>query len=336
MARFFEMEDYEDKPKRRTEMKCPNCEKLKRAINSVCDPCIKEQKPKQKYQSQHKAGEPLNDEYEYSGIMRIPNLNEPYTLLGRVVINNNPTAINLSDNDGYREILRPRKKKPVTTVTSWRLSRKGNVVKDSYTFNGLPDIDRVIRETLDVGALAIKIECTKTLDRRRLGLGVFNGLYIWSKNIGEINHCSCEHVWCPTYYTWSYTNRCLTITNADIESAIREYAKTQIIKHTCTDCEYCIRWGDYKGIKIDNSLHCLNENIEISLPDGFRSAATHNHDCKCRYYKPKQSEKTPEPVNITDFATMADLTGITSRLDALEKELYAHGSAINRLRKFGS
>lgn len=48
---------------------------------------------------------------------------------------------------------------PKTTVTVWNDVGDGVWVKTSYTFSGIPDIKRVIRETLDKGALAVKVEC---------------------------------------------------------------------------------------------------------------------------------------------------------------------------------
>ena len=56
-------------------------------------------------------------------------------------------------------------KQPKTKVTVWDRNKvtdschRGNWHKSSYSFNGLPDVDRVIRETLDEGSLAVRIRC---------------------------------------------------------------------------------------------------------------------------------------------------------------------------------
>ena len=115
-----------------------------------------------------------------------------------------------------------KQKKPVTTVTQWRLNNKGNVVKDSYTFNSTPDVDRVIRETIGIGALAIKIECPDNIPGIKLTDDIFHKVYIWKKGIGKIKGYGRENY--PNVYVYWLNDD--FITNADIESAIREYAKT--------------------------------------------------------------------------------------------------------------
>ncbi len=60
-----------------------------------------------------------------------------------------------------------KSKQPKTTVTVWDEHRKHKWIKSSYTFNGLPDVDRVIEETLDEGALAVRIECDKEFRPKR-------------------------------------------------------------------------------------------------------------------------------------------------------------------------
>jgi hypothetical protein len=52
------------------------------------------------------------------------------------------------------------KPKPKTTVTVWNDVGDGVWVKTSYTFSGTPNIPRIVRETLDEGALAVKVECS--------------------------------------------------------------------------------------------------------------------------------------------------------------------------------
>lgn len=93
-------------------------------------------------------------------------------------------------NDNYQKVM-AKAKQPETTVTAWEAeeSVKRGWYKSSYSFNGLPDVDRVINETLDKGALAIKIECDEAF-------------YINSSD-------SCEIVWIAKRdicMGWNYGN----------------------------------------------------------------------------------------------------------------------------------
>jgi hypothetical protein len=137
-------------------------------------------------------------------------------------------------NKGCREILRPRRKKPVTTVTVWfgeepslelfvKLTwetRSTPPFKGSYTFRGLPDVDRVIRETLEQGALAIKIECTGSFNFRSV---VEKSCYIFDRCIGELGR-TWKHEDNEKYLGWHNANS--IIHDSDIEVSITKRLKS--------------------------------------------------------------------------------------------------------------
>ncbi len=62
-------------------------------------------------QSQHKAGEPFNDEWEYAGELRVPDPKVDTWACHGIVINGKACdGSNVYFNNGLREILRPRQK----------------------------------------------------------------------------------------------------------------------------------------------------------------------------------------------------------------------------------
>lgn len=65
--------------------------------------------------------------------------------------------------------------------------------------------------------------------------------------------------------------------------------------HSCMECMYAIRWGEFiKSERIDNSMHCMNKKLKISLyEDGFRSCASHNSDGRCPEFKPRTKNQLP-------------------------------------------
>jgi hypothetical protein len=114
--------------------------------------------------------------------------------------------------------------------TKWKYYMKGSSTFNvgTYTVPGTPDIDRIIHETLEQGALAIKVECTETF---RLQDGCCytydnRGCYIWSTEIGDLGDgWKFEN---KDYFGWhlpggEYNRK----TDADIESAIRDYMEKQ-------------------------------------------------------------------------------------------------------------
>jgi hypothetical protein len=142
----------------------------------------------------------------------------------------------------------PKEPKPKTTVTVWW--EKGlNIIglcDESvsegrrnkpfawcmYTFSGTPDIDRVIRETLDKkGALAVKIECTVDFKIDYWGITPF--VYIWKRN--SLNRAGDTYCHNENFIVAN----CLT--PEEIEQAITEHLskqKEQVIK-VGARCPYC-------------------------------------------------------------------------------------------------
>ena len=139
--------------------------------------------------------------------------------------------------DGLTE--KPEPAEPVTTVTVWWDRNIEHPIPDEilefhshlftvvkYEKQGTPDIPRIIKETLEQGALAIKVECTEKFDIINIGLGIANKMYLWSSSLGEIiqnnDYCTLSG-----YYGWSWSEEQNYITYSDIESAIKSWLGKQ-------------------------------------------------------------------------------------------------------------
>ena len=168
--------------------------------------------------SEHEAGEKFNNEWEYVGDKRIPHKGECF----RSGMNNNAFFI-ATDMNKPRHILQRigthAKSQIKTTVTVWgKHSAFGATIPfntTTYTFTGTPDVDRVKRETLDKGALAIKIE--SSVDFK---YGCFNtpSLIIWNTCIK-----GCAPSMGVGKYRGCYDGGDERDRSADIEQAITEY-----------------------------------------------------------------------------------------------------------------
>ncbi len=129
------------------------------------------------------------------------------------------------------------KPKPKTTVTVWRkcLDAKINIAKlhniyvapneewyrGQYTFVGTPDINRVIRETLDEGALAIKVVCTK--DFPFPTTQAIDTVRIWQRAIGDIDGKG----WDYSKELFAFRYESMGITDTTIDAAVAEYLAAQ-------------------------------------------------------------------------------------------------------------
>jgi hypothetical protein len=111
--------------------------------------------------------------------------------------------------------------KSQTTVTVWWMSKcahqktKGIVLKndfdrDSYTFKGTPDIPRIMAETLEQGALAIKVECTESY---QFEIYTSTSMYFWEKSLDLLHSYR---------YGLKYITSC-AIADSDIEAAITSW-----------------------------------------------------------------------------------------------------------------
>ena len=167
--------------------------------------------PEVPHKSAHKKGEHFDDDWDYASRLDHPKKGETYEL-GDVPIE---ASVTHSADESYCEILIPRPKPVRTTVTVWETDK----AKYEYHFKGLPDIDRIIRETLEEqGALAIKVECNKEF--------IFDGLscescYIWLEKIGSVK----PSWWKYKKFYAAYGNK--DITSTDIEAAIKTYLNGQ-------------------------------------------------------------------------------------------------------------
>jgi len=143
------------------------------------------------------------------------------------------------------------KQKPRTTVTVWADASTtpfpmlqlischlhNGIRQYTYSFDGLPDIDMVIEDTLEHGALAVKVECTERFDANQYDMGIqITGFYAWKVDLNldgiyhEILHCN----------TLSYCgNKCVITSDADIEAAITAYLGKQKPKSAHKDGERC-------------------------------------------------------------------------------------------------
>jgi len=125
----------------------------------------------------------------------------------------------------------PKPKQPHSKVAVWDETIKNGQtyhnlqrIKDAcwrydYTFNGLPDIDRVIKETLDEGALAVRIECDENFGCKD---GFGGGIYLWDNNV-DLN------------YGWPYSGYrgwwAIDVIE-QLESAVIAYCKEQSAKQS--------------------------------------------------------------------------------------------------------
>ncbi len=144
--------------------------------------------------SAHEAGKVFDDEWEYVGELRVPE-NDSGVWYVSYAGKADKGIVDMDINNGYREILRPRKK-PKTKVTVW--AKLGTNIKGSslwgwrcvkpevyvgeYSFTGTPDIRRIIKETLKQGALAVKVESTEKFPADKANIFV-TSCYIWKSCI---------------------------------------------------------------------------------------------------------------------------------------------------------
>lgn len=184
-------------------------------------------------QLEHKAGEVFDEKWEFNGNMKS-------------IIHSGECFLNSS---GYAEvetrlwdygkdfyILVPigthAKSKIKTTVTVWYKAQcphpfdmaLDGINNDNelwhrgyYHFSGPTDVDRVIAETLDKGALAVKIECSERFEFDNES--DYTGCYIWQTKIKD------EGWDYLSYNAWYLTDEDLPI---NIEQAITEYLKDEI------------------------------------------------------------------------------------------------------------
>ena len=120
----------------------------------------------------------------------------------------------------------PKPKQPHSRVTVWdetikngqtyhNLKRIQDVCwRYDYTFNGLPDVDKVIKETLDEGALAVRIECDGQFTGRKTAADT---MCLFQKKV--------RLGWDYGDYYGSYSDL-----SSEIESSIIEYCKEQSAK----------------------------------------------------------------------------------------------------------
>lgn len=123
----------------------------------------------------------------------------------------------------------PEQKEPElkTTVTVWRVELREpegydsweEIIKKQYTFDGLPDIGAIISDTLKKGALAIKVECTKSF---MLEWVLCDGCYLLQKGIGHIKWLGWRY---EGYIALRIPQCTPMVTDADIEVAITKYLK---------------------------------------------------------------------------------------------------------------
>ena len=133
----------------------------------------------------------------------------------------------------FDDQLSPVKKQPRTVVTVWHkvdLVINGELdripKKSSYCFEGTPDVDRVITETLGQGALAVKLECDEEFGIKDCHAGVANSCYFWKRAIGRVIQRSFICGEKDGIYSFSLNKdggTCKYISDFDIESAIKVY-----------------------------------------------------------------------------------------------------------------
>lgn len=190
-------------------------------------------------ESTHKKGDVFDKDWAYAGEMRVPDPETDTWVRpnGEIVTDIKP-YIAMSINNGYREILIPRKKLAETTVTVWQKSTESDpdVIFESYiyTFKGFPDIDRVIAETLKEGALAVKVECTEEFVPIS---SCWMGCHIWRGDIEIINSGRCRR---GDYFCMGFDKPTgdRYITDSDIEAAIAKYLEGQKSSFELTQSGY--------------------------------------------------------------------------------------------------
>lgn len=189
---------------------------------------------KPEYKSAHKAGDVFegDSKYEYAGEKRVPCGAEAFVGMGLyhgdIMFRGIHDPSDSFDN-GCREILRPRQKAR-TTVTYWKpdygIWHKTGIgfAKKTYTFKGLPDVDRVIQEMLvEEGALAVKIECS---EKFMLDSIMWKNCYIWKKEL-KLKQSGWNNNHYKDYWKWYIDGGGPKLSDTDIESAISEYLKNQ-------------------------------------------------------------------------------------------------------------
>lgn len=137
--------------------------------------------------------------------------------------------------ENYEKKLREGEENPTTTITVWGAYSPytaqhgvmlGWKIKDyinvkEYTFKGTPDINRVTKETLDKGALAIKVMCTIPFEFACYSR--YETCYLWNTDIGTINKCGNMH---KSYYATTASEQ-KDVADTDIEAAITAYLAGQ-------------------------------------------------------------------------------------------------------------
>lgn len=180
--------------------------------------------------------------------------------------------------EGYGTIPEP---KPKTTVTVWFQNKDAwqiepmcgfdNVYpwklydKGQYSFSGAPDVDRVIRDTLDKGALAIKIECTEWFNFMKYA---HKSLLFWDKRLTTIHG---HRDFSPQYEYWhtTYETHQLTWNNINIEQAITKYLAKNEPAHYAGE-PFDEKWeytGEYRLPKKGEAYTYFTRKIEIANMD---------------------------------------------------------------------
>jgi hypothetical protein len=184
----------------------------------------------------------------------------------------------------------PTVKKPRTTVTVWGVSPIDKSVDTTYSADGwfrsiyyhddIPDIDRVIAETLKQGALAIKVECTEEFSFHNGQ--TCDGTYIWKPCLPTLMWGGWEWKEYRAWYVGTEKSY-----DSDIEAAIVSYMEKQRELTTqkpvplisrCKDCRYVATRG------YDNPC-----NKCVCLGHGKRS-----------YFEPKQTASVGKNIIVGD------------------------------------
>jgi len=187
-----------------------------------------------------------------------------------------------------------KRKQPHSKVTEWR-SRGAwlscGYSKTSYTFTGLPNVDRVIRETLDEGAVGVRIECDEEFESDIVV--TTQNVYIYNSDIDYLG-------WSIGKYLGWHAD---TGKNTSLESAIKSYCKEQSSKHP----ELKYRVGDKLQWTVGKqavSVRCVNKDksYDIETAEG-------------KLYHCRESSLSPPP----DMQI-----GDTFKLHGVKMEIIAH------------
>ena len=194
-------------------MSCETCKKRYRYVSAKDCPefACANYEPIQP-QSAHKAGEIFDEKWEYAGELRKLTPKDTWVSLGGNILHGSSGYGNID----CREILRPRKKQPYTTVHFWR----ADGTEDKYSFKGKPDLDRIYQEAIiKDGYLAAWVQ----IDKRILpfiSIPLKDSTYMLSFPTHDVN------LWREFFYP-------------RLQQAAKDYAakKKEKGRH-CEDCEY--------------------------------------------------------------------------------------------------